>query len=112
MVDWYPDQIRSSLFGAVIASKMSGKIRFRSGCKQVMVLTELPAVQTDAVKRNCIKVLPHMLVIHLKRFEYDYETMTRGKIKDRSGTCLYSCQLHLTPCGWSDASVTSVFLSC
>ena len=40
-------------------------------------------VQTDAVKRNCIKVLPHMLVVHLKRFEYDYETMTRGKIKDR-----------------------------
>ena len=24
-----------------------------------------------------------MLVVHLKRFEYDYETMTRGKIKDR-----------------------------
>ena len=40
--------------------------------------------QVDAVKRNCIKVLPHMLVIHLKRFEYDYETMNRWKIKDRS----------------------------
>lgn len=37
----------------------------------------------DAVKRNCIKVLPHTLVIHLKRFEFDYETMTRWKIKDR-----------------------------
>lgn len=35
------------------------------------------------MKRNCIKVLPHMLVIHLKRFEYDYETMNRWKIKDR-----------------------------
>jgi ubiquitin C-terminal hydrolase len=43
-------------------------------------------VQVDAVKRNCIKVLPHMLVIHLKRFEYDYETMNRWKIKDRSVT--------------------------
>ena len=41
------------------------------------------AMQVDAVKRNCIKVLPHMLVIHLKRFEYDYETMNRWKIKDR-----------------------------
>ena len=40
-------------------------------------------LQVDAVKRNCIKVLPHMLVIHLKRFEYDYETMNRWKIKDR-----------------------------
>ncbi len=39
--------------------------------------------QVDAVKRNCIKVLPHTLVIHLKRFEFDYETMTRWKIKDR-----------------------------
>ena len=35
------------------------------------------------MKRNCIKVLPHMLVVHLKRFEFDYETMTRWKIKDR-----------------------------
>ena len=35
------------------------------------------------MKRNCIKVLPHTLVIHLKRFEFDYETMTRWKIKDR-----------------------------
>jgi len=39
--------------------------------------------KVDAVKRNCIKVLPHMLVVHLKRFEFDYETMTRWKIKDR-----------------------------
>eukprot|EP00884_Botryococcus_braunii_P021288 jgi/Botrbrau1/7843/Bobra.9_2s0021.2 len=39
--------------------------------------------KVDAVKRNCIKVLPHMLVIHLKRFEFDYETMNRWKIKDR-----------------------------
>jgi ubiquitin C-terminal hydrolase len=44
--------------------------------------------QVDAVKRNCIKVLPHTLVIHLKRFEFDYETMTRWKIKDRS-VCLW-----------------------
>ena len=40
-------------------------------------------VQVDAVKRSCIKTLPDTLVIHLKRFEFDYETMTRWKIKDR-----------------------------
>ena len=40
--------------------------------------------QVDAIKRSCIKSLPHTLVIHLKRFEFDYETMTRMKIKDRS----------------------------
>ncbi len=39
--------------------------------------------QVDAVKRNCIKALPHTLVMHLKRFEFDYETMARWKIKDR-----------------------------
>lgn len=39
--------------------------------------------QVDAIKRSCIKTLPHTLVIHLKRFEFDYETMTRWKIKDR-----------------------------
>ena len=39
--------------------------------------------QVDAIKRSCIKGLPHTLVIHLKRFEFDYETMTRWKIKDR-----------------------------
>jgi Ubiquitin carboxyl-terminal hydrolase len=33
--------------------------------------------------RTCIKTLPHTLVVHLKRFEFDYETMTRFKIRDR-----------------------------
>jgi len=41
------------------------------------------AMQVDAVKRNCIKVLPHTLVIHLKRFEFDFEAMSRWKIKSR-----------------------------
>ena len=35
----------------------------------------------DAVRRACIKQLPHMLVIQLKRFEFDYETMTQLKLK-------------------------------
>lgn len=37
----------------------------------------------DAVKGICFKDLPNTLCIHLKRFEYDYEQMTRWKIKDR-----------------------------
>lgn len=45
--------------------------------------TSAVALQVDAVKRNCFKTLPHTLVIHLKRFEFDYETMSRWKVKDR-----------------------------
>lgn len=30
-----------------------------------------------------MKALPHTLVIHLKRFDFDYETMQRLKLKDR-----------------------------
>ncbi len=55
----------------------------RQGLHDGLGVTVCGWVQVDAVKRNCIKVLPHMLVIHLKRFEYDYETMNRWKIKDR-----------------------------
>ena len=33
--------------------------------------------------RQAIKELPHTLVLHLKRFEWDFETETRFKKKDR-----------------------------
>ena len=33
--------------------------------------------------RAAIKELPHTLVLHLKRFEWDFETETRFKKKDR-----------------------------
>eukprot|EP01018_Ginkgo_biloba_P002353 Gb_35991 [translate_table: standard] len=39
--------------------------------------------KVDALKRVCVKSLPHTLVIHLKRFDFDYETMQRLKLKDR-----------------------------
>lgn len=39
--------------------------------------------KVDAVKRTCIKALPHTLVVHLKRFEFDYENMNRWKVRDR-----------------------------
>ena len=39
----------------------------------------------DAVKRSCFvgNCLPQTLCVHLKRFEFDYETMQRLKIKSR-----------------------------
>lgn len=33
--------------------------------------------RVTALKRTCIKQLPHTLVIHLKRFEYDHINMQR-----------------------------------
>lgn len=44
---------------------------------------ELVCRQVDAIMRQAIKELPHMLVLHLKRFEWDFETETRFKKKDR-----------------------------
>jgi hypothetical protein len=39
--------------------------------------------RVPALKRACIKSLPHTLVIHLKRFEFDYHSQTRFKVRDR-----------------------------
>ncbi|KAK9798582.1 hypothetical protein WJX73_003480 [Symbiochloris irregularis] len=46
-------------------------------------LCEEAGRKVDAVKGMCFTDLPNTLCIHLKRFEYDYEQMTRWKIKDR-----------------------------
>jgi hypothetical protein len=35
------------------------------------------------VKRTCIRQLPHTLCVHLKRFEFDFHTQTRYKVRDR-----------------------------
>ncbi|KAF9310793.1 hypothetical protein BG003_008108 [Podila horticola] len=37
----------------------------------------------DAIKRACVKELPQNLILHLKRFDYDMDTMRRIKINDR-----------------------------
>lgn len=37
--------------------------------------------KVDALKRVCVKTLPHALIVHLKRFDFDYETMQRLKVK-------------------------------
>lgn len=77
-------------------------------------------VKVDALKRVCVKSLPHTLVIHLKRFDFDYETMQRLKLKDRfefpthidmkpytvEGLALRETQSHsiLSPRGVNDTS--------
>lgn len=43
---------------------------------------QICAKKMDAVKRVVVKSLPKTLVIHLKRFEFDYNTMNRLKLKD------------------------------
>ena len=39
--------------------------------------------KVDAQKRTLIKNLPHTLVFHFKRFEWDFDTLSRWKIKGR-----------------------------
>ena len=50
----------------------------------------------DAVKRACFRgaELPNTLCVHLKRFEFDYETMQRLKIKSRFE---FPMELDMTP---------------
>lgn len=35
-----------------------------------------------AIKRQCVKRLPNFLVISLRRFEFDFDSMTRNKLND------------------------------
>eukprot|EP00897_Mesotaenium_endlicherianum_P008194 jgi/Mesen1/7402/ME000388S06619 len=50
--------------------------------------------KVDALKRACVKSLPHTLVVHLKRFDFDYETMQRLKLKDHFE---FPLQLNMKP---------------
>ena len=38
--------------------------------------------KVDAVKRTCIKTLPRYMIMTLKRFEFDLDTMQRMKVND------------------------------
>lgn len=40
------------------------------------------ARKVTALRRVCIGELPNTLVIHAKRFEFDYETMARHKLNE------------------------------
>lgn len=47
-----------------------------------------------ALRRQCIKRLPNVLVISLRRFEFDFETMQRLKLNDK---CEFPYELDMEP---------------
>jgi ubiquitin C-terminal hydrolase len=53
---------------------------WESGGKDNIPLTK---VSLPTIKRVSIKTLPNKLIVHLKRFEFDFETMQQIKINDR-----------------------------
>ncbi|KAJ3450484.1 ubiquitin carboxyl-terminal hydrolase faf-x-related [Anaeramoeba flamelloides] len=44
--------------------------------------SDLLGKKVDALKRTCIHTLPPYLILHLKRFEFDMNTMQRYKVND------------------------------
>eukprot|EP01129_Flabellula_baltica_P014013 TRINITY_DN6628_c0_g1_i1.p1 TRINITY_DN6628_c0_g1~~TRINITY_DN6628_c0_g1_i1.p1 ORF type:complete len:2292 (+),score=457.58 TRINITY_DN6628_c0_g1_i1:2-6877(+) len=48
----------------------------------------------DTLKRNVLKELPPVLAVHLKRFQFNYETMTREKLNSE---CSFPFDLNLFP---------------
>eukprot|EP01103_Thecamoeba_quadrilineata_P011019 TRINITY_DN2539_c0_g1_i2.p1 TRINITY_DN2539_c0_g1~~TRINITY_DN2539_c0_g1_i2.p1 ORF type:complete len:2405 (-),score=378.30 TRINITY_DN2539_c0_g1_i2:956-7465(-) len=50
--------------------------------------------KVDALKRCCIKTLPNVLIIHMKRFEFDLEIMKRIKVND---ACEFPHVLNMEP---------------
>ncbi|GAB0489246.1 hypothetical protein MMPV_000463 [Pyropia vietnamensis] len=47
-----------------------------------------------ALKRTCLGALPHTLILHLKRFEFDFDTMRKVKINDY---CEFPAILDMAP---------------
>ena len=50
--------------------------------------------RVDALKRTCLRALPHTLVLQLKRFSFDYDAMLKLKIYDR---CSFGAYLDMSP---------------
>lgn len=50
--------------------------------------------KVDAVMRDCLNELPNTLLVHLKRFEFDYEKMKHIKVND---VCEFPMILNLEP---------------
>lgn len=48
----------------------------------------------DTLKRSCVKTLPNTLILHLKRFEFDFDTMRKVKLNDH---CEFPMQLNMEP---------------
>jgi ubiquitin C-terminal hydrolase len=50
--------------------------------------------KVNALKRQCIKKLPRMLIVVLKRFDFDYENMVKIKVNDY---CEFPFELNMEP---------------
>ena len=50
--------------------------------------------KVETLKRCCIKTLPNTLLVHLKRFEFDYEKMKHIKLNDM---CEFPMTLNMEP---------------
>mmetsp|Transcript_5912 Transcript_5912/g.5166 ORF Transcript_5912/g.5166 Transcript_5912/m.5166 type:complete len:245 (-) Transcript_5912:894-1628(-) len=50
--------------------------------------------KVNTLRRTCLKKLPNHLIIALKRFEFDYDTMTKQKVNDY---CEFPNRLNLEP---------------
>lgn len=50
--------------------------------------------QVAAQKRVCVGTLPNCLIVHLKRFEFDFETFQRRKVND---ICEFGNTLNMSP---------------
>ncbi|GIL42637.1 hypothetical protein Vafri_581, partial [Volvox africanus] len=68
------NSLEKSLEGYVAGELMEGDNSYY--CEEL-------GARVAAVRRTVIKELPHTLVVHLKRFEYDHLNMTRYKLRDR-----------------------------
>lgn len=50
--------------------------------------------KVKAVRRTCLKHLPNVLILVLRRFEFDYDSMTRGKVNEY---CEFPMDLNMEP---------------
>ncbi|KAJ1479345.1 hypothetical protein T484DRAFT_1814535 [Baffinella frigidus] len=50
--------------------------------------------KVDALKRACVKTLPRTLILHLKRFEFDFDYMKKVKVND---SCEFPMLLKMEP---------------
>lgn len=66
--------IQESLDLYIQGEKLEGENKYYSEFLQKRV---------DALKRSCVKELPEILILHLKRFEFDFEKRKNVKINDR-----------------------------
>src|SRR5690349_9428495 len=50
--------------------------------KENAYICEKCNAKRDTLKRSCIKLLPNTLILTLKRFEFDFDTMKKVKLND------------------------------